>query len=189
MSGPSRAPRSSRRRETVALMVPARRACASRRGVLAALPRQSGPEAGATARGELIVMAPAGSESDVGTRADARLGTGPTPTDRACFDSSAGFTLRTGRSAPRTPPGSSRSLDAVTPASEKFAPICPDFVVESRRHRTPEGSAKMRIPRPGTCSAGCSTRAEVEIYRPVAGRGLERRDALGEDVCPASCST
>jgi Uma2 family endonuclease len=89
-----------------------------------------------TAGGELIAMAPAGSESG-GRNASlvaqlymwsARDGTGK------AFDSSAGFTLPNG--AIRSPDASwlrKERWDALT-AEEKrgFAPICPDFVAELR---------------------------------------------------------
>jgi Uma2 family endonuclease len=89
-----------------------------------------------TAEGELIVMPPAGSETGgqnftlaglffIWVRAD---GTGKG------FDSSAGFTLPNG--AKRSPDVSWVRRDrweALSPEERKrFAPICPDFVVELR---------------------------------------------------------
>jgi Uma2 family endonuclease len=89
-----------------------------------------------TAKGELIIMPPTGSETGnrnfdlivqlgVWTRQD---GTG------IGFDSSAGFTLPNG--ATRSPDAAWIKLErwnAIPPAQQvKFAPICPDFVVELR---------------------------------------------------------
>jgi Uma2 family endonuclease len=89
-----------------------------------------------TAQGELIIMPPTGSESgwrsgetflSLGTWAK-QDGTG------LSFDSSTGFTLPNG--AIRSPDASwirRERWTALTKAQrEKFAPICPDFVVEVR---------------------------------------------------------
>ena len=89
-----------------------------------------------TAEGELIVMPPAGTESsDRNSEINMQLriwakrnGTGTT------FDSLAGFTLPNG--AVRSPDTSwveRTRLDALTAEQlEKFAPLCPDFVIELR---------------------------------------------------------
>jgi Uma2 family endonuclease len=89
-----------------------------------------------TARGELIVMGPTGSETG---RRNARLnfrlcqwaeqdGTG------ICFDSSAGFKLPNG--AKLSPDASWVRRDRYEALTEdereQFAPLCPDFVVELR---------------------------------------------------------
>lgn len=89
-----------------------------------------------TAKGELIIMGPTASETG---RRNANLvfqlclwsrqeGTGE------CFDSSAGFTLPNG--AKRSPDASwirRERYEALTEEErERFAPICPDFVVELR---------------------------------------------------------
>ncbi len=89
-----------------------------------------------TANGELLIMSPTGS--DTGNR-NAKLtvqlgiwaerdGTG------TYFDSSTGFTLPNG--AERSPDAAWIKLErwnALTPEQQKkFAPICPDFVVELR---------------------------------------------------------
>ena len=148
-----------------------------------------------SARGEVIVMAPAGSDSgmrNAGLTAqlwvwnrDSGLG--------VVFDSSAGFTL---------PNGAVRAADAAwmtlerwkaVPAGDrrKFAPLCPDFVVEiASPSDTPEDTRlKMReyldqgvrlgwLLDPGS--------GLVEIYRP--GRPVETLDRpatlSGEDVLP-----
>lgn len=89
-----------------------------------------------TAQGELVIMSPTGSESgnrnanltvQVGIWAE-RDGTG------LVFDSSTGFTLPNG--AVRSPDLSwirQSRWNAIAPEQRKrFAPICPDFVVELR---------------------------------------------------------
>jgi Uma2 family endonuclease len=89
-----------------------------------------------TARGELIIMAPTGSETG---RRNARInqrllnwsdadGTG------VVFDSSVGFRLPNGaRVSPDASWVSRERYEAVPPEErEKFAPICPDFVAELR---------------------------------------------------------
>ncbi|MEO0014339.1 MAG: hypothetical protein RLZZ535_2728 [Cyanobacteriota bacterium] len=97
-----------------------------------------------TATGKLIIMSPAGSET--GNRNFKLIQQLANWTDRdgsgIGFDSSAGFTL---------PNGSTRSPDASwikltkwnslsAPQKTKFAPICPDFVVELR---SPSDNLKM----------------------------------------------
>lgn len=87
-----------------------------------------------TAKGDIIVMAPAGGETSnrnssiagqlyIWTKKD---GTG------AAFDSSAGFKLPNG--AERSPDAawvSHERLAQLTPAQKKkFIPLCPDFVIE-----------------------------------------------------------
>ena len=103
-----------------------------------------------TAHQELVIMPPAGSETGwrnnevsyvltAWTKAD---GTGLT------FDSSAGFTLPNG--AIRSPDASwdaTKPLNALTQEQrEKFAPLCPDFVVElrSRTDRLTDLQEKMQ---------------------------------------------
>ena len=148
-----------------------------------------------TARGELIVMAPAGTESGgrngkltqrMGNWSDAD-GTGE------FFDSSTGYTL---------PDGATRSPDAswirkdrwnalTSEQKRKFAPICPDFIVElcSPSDDREEVRQKMRE------YLACGSRlgwlidpsdGTVEVYRP--GRPVEtlhRPSTLsGEDVLP-----
>jgi Uma2 family endonuclease len=125
--------------------------------------------------GELIVMSPTGSgsgetnsELNFQLRLFARqAGTG------TVFDSSTGFTL---------PDGSMRSPDAAFISwsrwkafnredRERFAPICPEFVIElrSRTDKLPEVQAKMRT----WIANGAElawlidpSRKTVEIYRP-----------------------
>jgi Uma2 family endonuclease len=103
-----------------------------------------------TARQELIIMPPVGSETGrrnskltvrVGTWAEAD-GTG------IAFDSSTGFTLPNG--AIRSPDASwitQERWNTLTPEQHAgFAPICPDFVVELRSpsDRLSEVQAKMQ---------------------------------------------
>lgn len=87
-----------------------------------------------TATGELIVMSPTGSET--GNRNFKLIQQLANWTDRdgtgIGFDSSAGFVLPNG--ATRSPDASWVNLDKWNVLSDaqkaKFAPICPDFVVE-----------------------------------------------------------
>lgn len=89
-----------------------------------------------TATGKLIIMSPAGSET--GNRNAKLMQQLSNWTDRDAsgieFDSSAGFTLPNG--ATRSPDASWISLTRWNRLSAeqktKFAPICPDFVVELR---------------------------------------------------------
>jgi Uma2 family endonuclease len=149
-----------------------------------------------SARGELIVMAPAGAETghrNAGLTAQLwnwsrRNGSG------LSFDSSTGFTLPNG--AIRSPDASwivrERWEALSTEAREKFAPICPDFVVELRspsddltklrdkmREYLDQGARLAWMLDPRT--------SEVEVYRP--GRAVETikrpMTLAGEDVLPA----
>ncbi|MFQ3617554.1 MAG: Uma2 family endonuclease [Cyanobacteriota bacterium] len=102
-----------------------------------------------TAQGEIIIMSPTGSESgnrnasltvQVGSWAE-RDGSG------LIFDSSTGFTLPNG--AVRSPDvswiGRSR-WDAIPPEQrKKFAPICPDFVIELRSESDDLGMLKDKM--------------------------------------------
>ena len=87
-----------------------------------------------TAQGELIVMAPTGSESG---HYNAELTTDFTLWNRQTrlgkvFDSSTGFKLPNGATrAPDTAWVKQERWDALTPEQRKgFAPLCPDFVLE-----------------------------------------------------------
>jgi Uma2 family endonuclease len=89
-----------------------------------------------TAKGELIVTPPAGSETGrINNDISARLWIwAKNDRNGESFDSSTGFTLPNG--AVRSPDASWIRLDrwnALTPEQKRtFAPICPDFVVELR---------------------------------------------------------
>ena len=148
-----------------------------------------------TASGELLIMPPTGS--DTGNRnfdmvvelgiwnKQTKLGKG--------FDSSTGFTLPNG--AERSPDVSWVKIErwnALTPEQqEKFAPICPDFVVElrSRTDSLKELQEKMQeYIENGTQLGWLIDRKNkrVEIYRP--GKDVEILDnpasLSGENVLP-----
>ncbi|MEH2211092.1 Uma2 family endonuclease [Nostoc sp.] len=148
-----------------------------------------------TASGELLIMPPTGS--DTGNRnfdmvvelgiwnKQTKLGKG--------FDSSTGFTLPNG--AERSPDASWVKIErwnALTPEQqEKFAPICPDFVVElrSRTDSLKELQDKMQeYIENGTQLGWLIDRKNkrVEIYRP--GKDVEILDnpasLSGENVLP-----
>ncbi|TDB64194.1 Uma2 family endonuclease [Arundinibacter roseus] len=110
------------------------------------------------------------------------------------FDSSAGFTLP--NSAVRSPDLSWVAKERWERISEterdKFAPLCPDFVVEvrSKTDRLPELKAKMEEYRANGCRLGwLIDRQEkaVHIYRtegaPEIRKG-EPAELSGEDVLP-----
>ncbi len=148
-----------------------------------------------TATGELLVMAPAGSDSGARnaslsaqlfnwTQAD---GTG------VAFDSSAGFTLPNG--AIRSPDASwitRGRWEALSRESRrKFAPLCPDFVVELRSpdDRLPALQEKLREYMDNGARLGWlidPERGNVEVYR--QGRRSEELEhpatLSGEDVLP-----
>ncbi|MHC5764809.1 MAG: Uma2 family endonuclease [Nostoc sp.] len=148
-----------------------------------------------TASGEILIMPPTGS--DTGNRnfdmvvelgiwnKQTKLGKG--------FDSSTGFTLPNG--AERSPDASWVKIErwnALTPEQqEKFAPICPDFVVElrSRTDSLKELQEKMQeYIENGTQLGWLIDRKNkrVEIYRP--GKDVEILDnpasLSGENVLP-----
>jgi Uma2 family endonuclease len=136
-----------------------------------------------SAQGELIIMPPAGSESgwrsgetflSLGTWAK-QDGTG------LSFDSSTGFTLPNG--AIRSPDASwirRERWTALTKAQrEKFAPICPDFVVEvrSQADKLPDLLEKMQEYIDNGARLGWlidPLEQRVYIYRP--GRLVEMQD-------------
>ncbi|MHC5936958.1 Uma2 family endonuclease [Nostoc sp.] len=148
-----------------------------------------------TASGELLIMPPTGS--DTGNRnfdivvelgiwnKQTKLGKG--------FDSSTGFTLPNG--AERSPDASWVKIErwnALTPEQqEKFAPICPDFVVELR---SPSDSLKdLQEKMQEYIENGAQLgwlidrkNKRVEIYRP--GKNVEILDnpasLSGENVLP-----
>lgn len=148
-----------------------------------------------TAKGELIIMSPAGGEtgsSNAGLTAQIwnwnernKLG--------KVFDSSTGFKLPNG--ANRAPDASWVKLetwDALTPEQQKkFPPICPDFVVEllSPRDSLKETQDKMKEYRDNGAVLGWSIdrkSRQVEIYR--QNREVEVLESpatvSGEDVLP-----
>jgi len=148
-----------------------------------------------TARGELIVMPPAGSEAGRWNgKLTQRLGAwSERDATGESFDSSAGFALPNG--AIRSPDASwvtRPRWDAQSPEQRKgFASLCPDFVAELRSDS--ERKVKLRKKMREYINQGARLGwlidpivGEVEIYRP--GRPVEVLDrpaALsGEDVLP-----
>ena len=148
-----------------------------------------------TALGELIIMAPTGSETSKRNmdlsyqlRAWSRqnnLG--------VAFDSSGGFTLPNG--ADRSPDASwveKSRWDALTPEQrEKFIPLCPDFVIElvSPSDSLKKTQEKMQEYIENGCRLGWlinRKKREFEIYRP--GRSVEilqsPQTISGEDILP-----
>ncbi|WP_375470231.1 Uma2 family endonuclease [uncultured Nostoc sp.] len=148
-----------------------------------------------TASGELLIMPPTGS--DTGRRnvkittqldiwnSESNLG--------EVFDSSTGFTLANG--AERSPDASWVKIErwnALTPEQqEKFAPICPDFVVElrSRTDSLKELQDKMQEYIENGAQLGWlidRKNKRVEIYRP--GKDVEILDnptsLSGENILP-----
>ncbi len=148
-----------------------------------------------TSTGDLVVMSPAGSETgrqNLGLSGQLwlwnrqfRLG--------VTFDSSAGFTLP--NEAIRSPDASwikqERWNTLNTSQKRKFAPICPDFVVElcSPSDRLTDVQAKMQEYLDNGTRLGWLIDPEtrqVEIYR--QNKAIEMQSAptslLGEDVLP-----
>ncbi|MBN3949908.1 MAG: Uma2 family endonuclease [Nostoc sp. NMS7] len=148
-----------------------------------------------TASGELLIMPPTGSDTGrrnvkISTQLDiwnseSNLG--------EVFDSSTGFTLPNG--AERSPDASWITIErwnTLTPEEqEKFAPICPDFVVElrSRSDSLKELQEKMQeYIENGTQLGWLIDRKNkrVEIYRP--GKDVEILEnpasLSGENVLP-----
>ncbi|MEH2415160.1 Uma2 family endonuclease [Nostoc sp.] len=148
-----------------------------------------------TGSGELLIMPPTGS--DTGRRnvkittqldiwnSESNLG--------EVFDSSSGFTLPNG--AERSPDASWVKIErwnALTPEQqEKFAPICPDFVVElrSRTDSLKELQDKMQEYIENGAQLGWlidRKNKRVEIYRP--GKDVEILDnpasLSGENILP-----
>jgi Uma2 family endonuclease len=148
-----------------------------------------------TATGELIIMPPAGGEtSNRNGRLNQQLFNW-TDTDATgiAFDSSGGFKLPNG--ADRSPDASWVKLErwnALTPEQQtKFAPLCPDFVVEllSPSDSLTETQKKMKEYRDNGARLGWLINRksrQVEIYRP--GQDVEVLESpaslSGEDVLP-----
>jgi len=128
-----------------------------------------------TAKGELIIMAPAGGEtgsSNAGLTAQLWIWNQQNKSGKV-FDSSTGFKLPNG--ADRSPDASWIKLERwnilTAEQKKKFPPICPDFVVEllSPSDSLPETQAKMREYRDNGAILGwlINRRSQqVEIYRP-----------------------
>jgi Uma2 family endonuclease len=148
-----------------------------------------------TASGELIIMPPTGSETSIRNmdlsyqlRAWSRqnnLG--------VVFDSSGGFTLPNG--ADRSPDASwvkKERWDALTPEQkERFAPLCPDFVVElrSRTDSLKKLQEKMQEYIDNGAKLGWlidRKNQRVEIYRPDREVEIIQNPATlsGENILP-----
>jgi len=148
-----------------------------------------------TAEGELLIMPPTGS--DTGNR-NIELAYQLQAWSRQnnlgkAFDSSTGFILPNG--AKRSPDASWVKIErwnALTPEQqERFAPICPDFVVElrSRTDSLKELQEKMQEYIDNGASLGWlidRKNKRVEIYRPLKEvEILENPQSVsGEDVLP-----
>jgi Uma2 family endonuclease len=148
-----------------------------------------------TAKGEVIVMAPAGSDSGWRNgKLTMRLGIWAEQDDTGeFFDSSTGFTLPNG--AVRSPDASwivrDRWLAVPLNDRQRFSGICPDFVVEilSPSDLLSEGREKIREYLDQGVRLGWLLDPKsglAEIYRP--GRPVESQDRpatlSGEDVLP-----
>ncbi|MBE9127424.1 MULTISPECIES: Uma2 family endonuclease [unclassified Coleofasciculus] len=148
-----------------------------------------------TATGELIIMPPTGGETsnrNAGLTAQIWIWNEQTQLGKV-FDSSGGFKLPNG--ADRSPDASWVKLErwnALTPEQQtKFAPLCPDFVVEllSPSDSFTETQAKMKEYLENGIRLGWlinrRTR-QVEIYR--QGQEVEVLESpaslSGEDVLP-----
>jgi Uma2 family endonuclease len=148
-----------------------------------------------TAQGEVIVMAPTGSETgNYNFELNTDLGTWNRQQKMGkAFDSSAGF---------RLPNGAIRSPDLAWIAQERweqlspeqrrqFAPICPDFVLElvSPSDDLATVQAKMREYLENGCRLGWLVNPEtrtVTIYRPNVAPEIVTFGVVlsGEDVLP-----
>jgi Uma2 family endonuclease len=148
-----------------------------------------------TAAGQLIIMAPTGSEGgnyNAEVTVEAGLWNRQTQAGKV-FDSSSGFRLPNG--AIRSPDVAwveQSRWDALTPEQRKgFAPLCPDFVIElaSESDSVEDLQAKMKEYLDNGCRLGWlilpKTRT-VEIYR--SDRPVETQPfsilLLGEAVLP-----
>ncbi len=148
-----------------------------------------------TAKGELIIMSPAGGEtsnSNAGLTAQIWIWNQRNKLGKV-FDSSGGFKLPNG--ANRAPDASWVKLerwDALTPEQQKkFPPICPDFVVElmSPSDSLKETQDKMKEYRDNGAVLGWLINRksrQVEIYRPNQEVEILQSPTTvsGEDILP-----
>jgi len=148
-----------------------------------------------TAQQELVIMAPAGSETGWRNNEVSYVLTAWTKADGTglAFDSSAGFTLPNG--AIRSPDASwvkRDRWDALTQEQrERFAPLCPDFVVElrSRTDRLSDLQEKMQEYMDNDARLGWlldPIDKRVHVYRPGQSvEVLDNPDTLsGDPVLP-----
>ena len=148
-----------------------------------------------TAKGELIIMSPAGGEtssSNAGLTAQIWIWNQQKKLGKA-FDSSGGFKLPNG--ANRAPDACWVKLErwnALTPEQQKkFPPICPDFVVElmSPSDSLKETQDKMKEYRDNGAVLGWLINRksrQVEIYRPNQEVEILQSPTTvsGEDILP-----
>ncbi len=148
-----------------------------------------------TAKGELIIMSPAGGEtgnSNAGLTAQVWIWNEQNKLGKV-FDSSTGFKLPNG--ADRSPDASWVKLERwnalTSEQKKKFPPICPDFVVElmSPSDSLKETQDKMKEYRDNGARLGWLINRksrQVEIYRPGAEVEVRSSPATlsGEDVLP-----
>jgi Uma2 family endonuclease len=147
-----------------------------------------------TPDGEIVIMPPSGSETgrrnaslivQIGRWAD-EDGTGVT------FDSSAGFLLPNGAMrAPDVAWIDKHRWEALTPRQrERFAPLCPDFVVELRSPSDARADAEAKMDEYMTCACALAwlidpQAREVVVYRPGAVETLrDPATVSGEPVLP-----
>jgi len=148
-----------------------------------------------TAKGELIIMSPAGGEAsnrNAGLTAQIWIWNEQNKLGKV-FDSSTGFKLPNG--ADRSPDASWVTLERwnalTSEQKKKFPPICPDFVVElmSPSDSLKETQDKMKEYRDNGAGLGWLINRksrQVEIYRQGAEVELLSSPATlsGEDVLP-----
>ena len=148
-----------------------------------------------TAKGELIIMSPAGGEasnSNAGLTAQIWIWNEQNKLGKV-FDSSTGFKLPNG--ADRSPDASWVTLERwnalTSEQKKKFPPICPDFVVElmSPSDSLKETQDKMKEYRDNGARLGWLINRksrQVEIYRQGAEVEVRSSPATlsGEDVLP-----
>ncbi len=148
-----------------------------------------------TAKGEILIMPPTGGEtSNCNFEIAVQLGIWNKQNNLGvCFDSNGGFTLPNG--AVRAPDVSwvkrERWEALTTQQQEKFAPLCPDFVVELRSasDSLKETQEKMQEYIDNGARLGWlidRKNQRVEIYRPLQDVEILENPATvsGEDVLP-----
>ncbi|MBD2080832.1 Uma2 family endonuclease [Leptolyngbya sp. FACHB-17] len=148
-----------------------------------------------TAAGDIIIMPPTGSESGRrNSEITIQLGVWNKQTGLGeVFDSSSGFHLPNGADyAPDTAWVSRKRWDALTPEQkERFAPICPDVVIElrSKTDSLPKLQAKMREYVENGARLGWlldRQNQRVEVYRPRKATEILQAPATisADDILP-----
>jgi Uma2 family endonuclease len=143
-----------------------------------------------SARGDIIVMSPAGGYSGYqGMQVARQLGTwAETDKTGAAFDSSTGFRLPNG--AMRSPDAAwvelSRLKKLTRREKEQFIPLCPDFVIEVASPSDDVSNLREKM----TEYVGCGlrlgwlilpTRAQVEVYTPAGVETLSSPATISAD--------